>query len=298
LLATVAMVGVAATFCVLTLEPPEPNPFSPAFNPSAIGLSALPDMLYRVTAGLLPWRRTSPGEFWASFHTLWPSGSPWVLLVGSGLFVVVVCALLPAWRLMVVYVVAVVGLLMFQQARFEGSPRHWGHFFLLFVAASWLLRTAWPRRRHRLSTLALVGLLAVQAESFGVATALDTREVFSGGRDTAAFIRRQGLQDLPIVAGPDYHAVTVAGYLRRPFIAMETEETNQTVVFHNRRRTFSREGLLERAVAVSRERKSPVLLICFDVLPEPPGAKSTLLFASRQGIVEDEVFRVYRLEAL
>jgi hypothetical protein len=298
ILVTVGVVVATMIFCVLTLEPPEPNPFSPAFNPGAINFSALPDMLYRITAGFLPWRRYSLAEFWGTFCTLWDTHSAWPLFVGSALMVLALLALYPSWRLMLIYLGAVAGLLMFQQARFEGSPRHWGHFFMLFVAASWLLRVNFPRRRHRFSTALLVVILAIQAQSFGVATVIDTREVFSGGRDTAAFIEKAGLQDLPIVAGPDYHAVTVAGYLRRRFIAIETDETNETVVFHSRRRPFSREALVSRAVTESRERKSPVLLICFDVLPDPgPGATSSLLFASRQGLVADEVFRVYRVKA-
>ena len=298
ILGTVAITAAAAIFCVLTIEPPDPNPFSPAFNPAALTTSALPDMLFRVTAGFLPWRHYSMSEFWGAFYTLWDTKSVWPLYVGPGLLLLVLVALYPSWRLMLIYLGATATLLMFQQARFEGGPRHWGHFVILFVAASWLLRVAFPLRKHRLATIILVGILVFQTESFGIATVLDTREVFSGGRDAAAFIEKAGLQDLPIVAGQDYHAVTVAGYLRRRFIAMETDEVNETVVFHSRRRPFTREGLLNRAVVESRERKRPVLLIFYDTLPAPgPGATSTLLFASRQGIVEDEVFRVYRVQA-
>ena len=299
MLGALAIVAAGMAFCVLTLNPPEPNPFSPEFNLGAVTLAKVPDMLYRFTAGMLPWRRLSLSEFWGDFNTLWLAGSTWPTYVAGGLLLLVLVALYPSWRLMLLYVVAVALLLVFQQARFEGSPRHWGHFFLLFVAGSWLLRARFPRRRHWFSTALLAGLLLVQTQGFGVATVIDTREVFSGGRAVAAFIQKEGLQDLPIVAGQDYHAVTVAGYLRRPFIATETDETNETVVFHNRHRPFSREELVRRAVAESRERKSPVLMIFYDDLPDPgPGATSTQIFKSPDGIVGDEIFRVYRVEAL
>jgi hypothetical protein len=131
-----------------------------------------------------------------------------------------------------------------------------------------------------------------------VAMAFETKEIFSGGRETAAFIVEKGLQDLPIVAGPDYAAVTVAGYLRRPFIAHETEEINETVVFHSRRKQFSTGQLVDRSVAVARERKSPVLLISNQGLPDPPGGSTRVrLFTSRPGLVGDETFTVYRVEA-
>jgi len=135
-------------------------------------------------------------------------------------------------------------------------------------------------------------------EGFGVATIVETREVFSGGRDAAAFIRSQGLQDLPLLGGPDYMMATVAGYLRRPLFAAETEEFNQTVVFHTRRRGFSANELMNRAVAISRERKTPVVAVCIHPLPPPPpGATSALLFTSRPGSVADETFSVYRVQA-
>jgi len=298
ILVTVVIAAAVMLFCVLTIVPPEPNPFSPAFNFGSLTPAALPDMLYRLTAGFLPWRKFSMHAVWDGCTTLWENRSVWPNYVGGGVLLLATVALYRSWRFMLVYVVAVVTMLAFQQVRFEGSPRHWGHFFMFFVAGCWLARTQFPRRSHWLSTSLLIGLLALQTESFVVATVMETREVFSGGRETAAFIRREGLQDLPIIAGPDYFVVTVAGYLGRPYFTAETEEFNQTVVFHNRHRPFSTNDLMDRAVALSRERKSPVLIVCIHGLPDPPaGTTRTLLFTSRPGMVGDEVFSVYRLQA-
>jgi hypothetical protein len=298
ILATLVITSAVMLFCVLTIEPPDANPFSPGFNFSALTPAALPNMMYHVTAGFLPWREFSVNDFWNGFATFWDNKSIWPTYVGGGLLLLATLALYPSWRLMLVYFAAVTAMLAFQEVRFDGSPRHWGHFFMFFFAGCWLARTQFPRRSHWLSTLLLVGLLALQVRSLVLGAILETREVFSGGRETAAFIRREGLQDLPIVAGPDYFVVTVAGYLRRPFVAVETSEFNQTVVFHNRRRLFSPNDLMDRAVAISRERKSPVVVVCSQGLADPPaGTTRTLLFTSRPGLVADEVFSVYRVQA-
>jgi len=298
LFATLALVAGALVFCVLTINPPDPNPFSPGFNWAALTRAALPDMAYRITAGFLPWRHFSMSEFWAMFLTFWEPSSTWPTYVGGALLAVTLLALYPSWRLMLTYLGGVAGMLVFQQVRHEGVPRHWGHFFMFFIAACWLLRTTLPRRRHWLSTALLTGLCAVQVQSFLVATIIDTREVFSGGRETAAFIEHAGLQDLPIVAGPDYNAVTIAGYLRRPFHAAETEEFNETVVFHNRRRKFETPDLMARAIQVSRDHHGPLLLICNQGLPDPPaGVTRKELFRSRPGTIADETFTVWRLDA-
>jgi hypothetical protein len=147
----------------------------------------------------------------------------------------------------------------------------------------------------------LLGLLAVQVQPFVIATIIDTRYPFSGARETAAFIKQAGLQDLPLVGGPDYNMSTVTGYLRRPFYAAETEEINETVVFHARRRNFSPTELMDRAVQVARERKSPVVVVLVSLyyLPSPPaGFKCERLFTSQISTVRDETYDVYKLEQI
>jgi hypothetical protein len=154
------------------------------------------------------------------------------------------------------------------------------------------------KRSHWLSTAMLTGILAIQSRSFVAAAVFDTREVFSGARDTAAFIRGAGLQDLPIAGGPDFYVAAVAGFLHRPFYAAETAEFDDNVVFHNHRRPFSEYELMNRAVAILRERQSPVLIVTTQGLPDPPaGITRTLLFTNRPCIVGDEIFFVYRLQA-
>lgn len=292
------IVGIAVVFFALYSDPPDPNPFAPGFVWDSLTLKAVPRMLFRVTTGYLPWSAKWVTDFWWHSQDFW---EPKILLsacVGAGILVWALLALYPSWRLMVAYAGCIVGIQIFEQIRHEGGARHWGHFFMFFVACAWLRSLAHPRRSKWPATLLILGAVAFQTPTFVAYTVVDTREVFSGGRDTAAFIRRAGLQDLPMVAGPDFLAVTVAGYLRKPFYACETDEINETVVFHGRRRRFSTEDLLNKAVSVSREFKRPVLLVSNQpVPPPPPGVTCADLFSSRPGTVTDEVFHVYRLEA-
>jgi hypothetical protein len=295
---TVAVALAGMTFCVLTISPPDPNPFSPGFVFESIKLSALPDMAWRFVAGVLPWRVFTVNEFWAMSPTFWPTTSPWPMYVGAGLLLLMLLALYPSWRLMLVYFMGVAGMECFQQARHEGMPRHWGHYFLSFVIVAWLARITFPKRSHWLSTLLLTGICALQVQAFVIATVIDTKNAFSGSRETAAFIERAGLQDLPIVGGPDYNVSAVAGYLRRNFYAAETEEVNQTVVFHSRRRPFSATELMDKAVRISRERKSPVVLVsAYPLAATPEGVTVEKLFSSRVSTVLDETFSVYKLTA-
>jgi hypothetical protein len=297
-LATVAIVGAAILFCLATIEPPDPNPYSPGFEWNQAKVSAIPRMLFRVTTGIVPWAPGWNPEFWWGTQVFWENNLLLAAGVGTALLVLALVALYPSWRLALVYAAATVTMAMFQQVRHEGCTRHWGHYFMFLVVCAWLARNALPHRRHLPATLLLSAIVLGQAPTLIAATVVDTRGPFSGGRETAAFIEQAGLQDLPIVAGPDFAMVTVAGFLRKPFFAHETDEINETVVFHGHHKPFSSDELMNKAIAVSREKKSPVLLVCTRQLPDPPARTTrTLLFTSRpKPVVSDEVFSVYRLE--
>jgi hypothetical protein len=299
LIVTVVSVLGTMLFCVLTIDPPDPNPFSPGFWFWALTpKKSLLEMLFRFMAGFLPWRSFSREAMFTTYalsddRALWAN-----IFFGVTVLVLALLSLARSWRLLLVYVGAIATMDLFMSVRWDGSLRHWGHFMMLLVAECWLLRTTFPRRKHWVSTVFVSAALVFQLGAAAASVVVDTKEVFSGGRDTAAFIVREKLQDLPIVAGPEFAADTVAGYLRRPFYAHETEEFNQTVVFHGRRKNFSGAELVRRSVEVARERRSPVLVITTLPLPDPPpGTTRTLLFSSRPGVMTDEIFQVYRVEA-
>jgi hypothetical protein len=287
-------VGVA--FFAWSVEPPDPNPFAPAWNFSGLTVDALPQMLGRVLDGMVPLRPFTI-DFWYRWAAYWNRFPEAIPFVAGGLLIAAAAVLYRSWRLVCFYVAAVVMMIVVQQARYGGSPRHWGHFFMALIAASWLLRILEPRRRHLPSLILLLVLSAVQVQSFLAATAVDTQYPFSGGRDAAAFIRNAGLQDWPLVAGPG-QALTVAVYLRRPFYNMETEEVEETVAFHARRKNFSGPEFLAKAIGVSREQHHVVLVVTgIPMMPPPPGVRVHLLYTSPRATIDDEEFRVYTLDA-
>ena len=76
----------------------------------------------------------------------------------------------------------------------------------------------------------------------------------------------------------------------------------ETVIFHARRRKLPvpvlRQALIDKAVTVSRERRSPVLLISTIAIPPPQrGATSRLLYRGGRGAVPDEHFDIYEVRA-
>lgn len=279
-----------------SVEPPDPNPFAPAWNFAAINLEALQVMSTRVVDGMVPLRPFKI-DFWFRWAFFWDRFPGAIPVLAAGSLAAAAAVLYRSWRLVCCYLVAVLMMILVQQARYGGSPRHWGHFFMALIGASWLLRTLMPHRRHLPSLILLLVLCGVQLQSFLAATAVDTHYQFSGGRDAAAFIRKAGMQDWPLVAGPG-QALTVAVYLRRPFYNMETEEVEETVAFHTRRKNFSGTDFLAKAIAVSREHRHAVVVVTGQQLPPPPpGVRARLLYTSPHCTIDDEEFRVYSLDA-
>jgi hypothetical protein len=296
--ALAALVVLAAfAFCVASIEPLDPNPYVGAWNFSQLTDAwALRFALTRVLDGLAP-LRPFVVDFWGRGIETWVLHKELPPYCGAVLLLAAVGVLYRSWRVTLFYVVAVLVMQVTQTARYWGNPRHWGHYFMALVVASWLLRTRAPRQLHKPSLVLLTLLCCFQFQGFVVATVMDTREVFSGGRDAAAFIRGAGLQDLPLVAGPAIFQ-TPASFLHRPFYCVENEEVEEIAAFHARRGPFSTGALLAKAMAVSRDHHSPVVVITWmDVLPPaPPEVRVRLLTTTRPGIV-DEQFRVYLLDA-
>ena len=292
----VVLVVAAFAFCAWSVEPFDPNPYVGSWNFSELGWPALVPGLNRVLDGMAPLRPFAV-DFWGRVSELWSKYPAPMPYCGAILLLAAVGVLYRSWRVTLFYVLAVLVMQVSQIARYWGSPRHWGHYFMALVVACWLLRTLMPRRRHTPSLVLLTVLCCFQFQGFLVATLVDTREVFSGGRDAAAFIRKAGLQDLPLVAGPAIFQ-TPATFLRRPFYCVENEEVEETIAFHTRRQAFSPEALLAKAIAVSRQHHGPVVVITWmGVLPQaPPGVRASLLATTRPGIVEEQ-FRVYLLDA-
>ena len=295
-LAAGLVVVAALGFCAWSLQPMDPNPFSPGWNFAGFDEHGFRQILDFVLDGMAPLRPFTV-DYWSHRLAYWERVPEAIPYVGGGLLLASAAVLYRSWRVALFWFASVAMFAVIQLARYAGGPRHWAHYFLVVVAACWLLRNLAPRRCHVPSLVLLLALCGFQAEGFLAATVEDTREVFSGGRDAARFIRRAGMQDLPLVAGGG-QALTVAVYLRRPFYNMETEEVEETVAFHARRKPFDARELVTKAIAVSREHHSPVTLVSNQPLPPvPPGVTARLLFISRAGTIGDEVFRVYAFDA-
>jgi hypothetical protein len=292
-----AIVAASFAFFVYSTVPPDPNPYTPAWKFAALHDPGIAGALRKLVYALLPVRRFSDPGYWSdqSLGLFWDQHPTFLVLVGASLALAMPLALLPGWFEAAGLSVGLISMSAFLLVRYGFSMRHIGNLFIFFVGACWIRRLSAPRRKHLLSTVLLTVIGLVQLESFLAAASEEKTYVFSGGLEMAARIEKAGLQDLPLVAGPDAYISTVAGYLDRPFISAETEEINETVVFHGSLHGFSAERLLKRAAAEVQAKQRPVLVLSNRPLPRPNGGRQ-LSFLWRTAGGNGESFWLYRMQ--
>ena len=128
----------------------------------------------------------------------------------------------------------------------DGS-RHYGYYFLLVIASVWLaLSNQKTESSSSIQTnLFREGNLFYFPRLFTICLAIhmvvgvhmvvnDFLLPYSGGKETAQYIRNKGWQDVPIFATRDVEVATVAGYLDREFYLPEIKGYGSYAQWANR----------------------------------------------------------------
>jgi hypothetical protein len=199
------------------------------------------------------------------------------------------------------FATAYIGVLLFAYLwNFPGHARHHGVLFLMLIASVWISRVRDPRRtrRSRLWT----ALLVVNAVA-GLMTLFSELRPFSQGRNVAAWLQQNNLDDAFLLGSRDTPTSTVAGYLRRPIYYLECECLGTFIVWNTRRQAhlppaeFGRR--LVRALDGST-RRDAILIVNRKLRPEAEAAATprlsfTMLQAFQGAAVTDENYVVYRV---
>jgi hypothetical protein len=279
-------------FAVASTVPPDPNPTARGWDFTTLNWDGLRIALQRTVHALLPVRAGDDELYWGHTDHFWRDHATATSILGLAMIVLILLALWPRWSLMAAFAIGFALISVFPLIRHGAFIRHIGHLYILVIGVLWI-RRLWPPRGHVLSTALLMTIAAFQLQSLWAATSLERKVVFSAGQAMAQRIEQAGLSDMPVVAGPDWVAITVMGIIGRNFISSETEELNQTMTFHGRRRPYSPAGLIARATTEAQTRQSAVLVLT-DAPLTPAGNKVTLLFNEIGG--NGESYWLYRVD--
>ena len=157
--------------------------------------------------------------------------------------------------------------------------------------------TRWERAFSILFTLILVchfigGIIAIR---------MDNRYIFSCGKQTAAAIKAQGMQEMPMVGDTDFAVSTVVGYLERAAIYYPRGRRFGSFIRWDSARTAEvpTADVLEAAKTLSMETSQAVLIILNRAVSARLQERYRLIDVARftGSTISDEAFYLYRVPA-
>lgn len=290
-----ALLAVSILFVYFTTLTPTDGWFAKNWN-FAVDSQAVVTAFIRFTKGMLPIPDWTLFEYWNSYrYAQDPLFLPWVSRSGMILFIACIAIFSTRPTLAVAFVVATGLMMLVQHAKYEGYTRHFGHFFLLFLACIGLLFKHCPPRRWFGAQILLIAVLIPGIVGGSIAVTLGWKRHFSSSHMTAEFLQNKGMEKRPIIGLGDHPVSGVSAYLKTEIYYLDTHEWGQSVTFHNRRDFNAAANILE--VVRSLERKTgkiPIIVSNVECCETRAKDFSIVeIFRAPYTVVSDERLRVY-----
>ena len=300
-----ALIGIGIATSVLQLNPPSDTGFAVEWK-LAYESAHLSDVIKLISRAFLPIPEFTL-NFWNKHQIETYSLFQSIQIPFCGLLLLFsVLLLLKRPTALLIYLIAIVGLLVFFYVKYYGSMRHHGFLFITLLMTGWIYKDC-PEINlrpkilndlpQRLFSPFFTFIFICHFIGGITAIGLEHRHVFSYGKQVAEYIRENDMQDRQMVGEIDYAASTIVGYL----------EIDQIYYVHgNRFGSFVRwddirvsdvtdAQAIEAAVTLRAETFDDVLLIMNRALdPELIAQHNlTLLTEFTGSIVGDEGFYLY-----
>ncbi|AKG20698.1 hypothetical protein [Calothrix sp. 336/3] len=223
------------------------------------------------------------GRLFGSYLLIIPTRKRWLDLIVCG-----VVALLIAFLTLVklskkpfpffFYSAGTSIILMFTYLRFSGMPRHFGHLYLVFIAALWLAKyypdsnfliqkvpffNKFNQTAHKWHNIVFMVILSVQFCGGIYAFSRDLIIPFSAARETANYLQKSQLANEFIVASRDANMAALSGYLNRKLYYPELQKMGSYTLFKGSRQPVEQAEVLRQITVLLKNQpeKKKMLLI-------------------------------------
>ena len=170
------------------------------------------------------------------------------------------------------YLVGTIEIIFFTYVKFLGSQRHYGHLYIILIAAFWLsayysnyslikLNKTWLKFVQRNKKKFLIFILICQIISGIVSFSRDLFVPYSASRATANFIKKQQFTNTFIVGSQDFTITPIAGYLNTKIYYPESKKLGSFVLFNSQRKEVSTEDILSQINQIINQENNNILLI-------------------------------------
>ncbi len=295
--------GGIAVAMILTSPPPDSLPHMLAWNTSLLGAP-----LERMVSAI--WKAYMPipliPHFW---NTNLLDELPRIHLGGVilesrdiqamlsvGLLVTAALMLSRTPSVMLLYLVATSGLVLFMHLKVNHGIRHSGHLFLVLVACLWFSLAERPCQLAGARRGGVAGMVTVLFAGHMVATALaastDLMYPFSASKEAAEFIERRGLTDSTMVGSKYDIASAVANYLNHPVYYAEQKQVGTFVRWKERRTRVTPAEVVRTAHELaSMNHTDIVMIVSYDLGADGVGIMELASF--QQSILKEERYWLY-----
>ncbi len=285
--------GVYAALLVVSLLIIHP-PVDAGFHPEWFGKAAAGSIaaaLSQMTLGLMPLQVAGTNLWSESWRNGgWGAAYPMAALAYMA---VLTAALWSRKDVLLFFWSANLALFCFSLFKYFGYPRHAGHYFLVLVAAAWLIGVAGSGSSwRRWANLVWIFLISAQA---AVGLYVSWRDIvlpFSGAPEATRYIVNNNLTFYPLAAYPSHPASAVAGYLGKSIYYLSYQRFGTNVIWNDQQRALTPPELNRdlRNYACKEDQK---VLFITNQGSEIETAGMQLLHQTSSAMVADEQFFLY-----
>ncbi|MDZ8083117.1 MAG: hypothetical protein RMX35_29140 [Nostoc sp. DcaGUA01] len=225
----------------------------------------------------------SIGRIFGSYFLIIPQHKKWLDLIICGIITLFI-AILTLIKLskkpvpLFLYMIGNCIIFAFTYLRFTGMPRHFGHLYLILIAALWLgsyyqeslvllnkfsIHPNSITFVHKWHHIALMLILYVQLLGGIYSFSRDLVLPFSASRETAQYIQKAGLDNEFIVASRDANMAPLSGYLNRKFYYPELQKMGSFTLFNKGRQDVEQAEILRQINSLfkNQSEQKKILLI-------------------------------------
>ncbi|QCS50637.1 hypothetical protein FEK30_15055 [Picosynechococcus sp. PCC 11901] len=265
----------------------------------------------------------SIGRIFGGYFLIIPNSKKWLDLVICDSIIVLALAVF-AFSLikkpvaLFFYIVGNLQLLAFTYFRFIGAgPRHFGHFYLILVAALWLAKIS-PESDYFLRKADKVNILNISPKAvakysniiFTVILCIhfltgitygyirDLIIPYSASKETALYIQVNNLEDQFIVASQDAKMAALSGYLERKFYYPELKQMGSFTLFKEPRTIVEHDEILRQIqdLLISQNIPEILLILNQELEAEQNDLKIDKINSFERAWIDTERYHLYWVE--
>ena len=241
-------------------------------------------------------------------------------VISLWLFVFVATLLIKQPVALFLYIFGSLEILSFTYIKFLGATRHYGHLYILLIAALWIANyypksdllfelftifpsglkkivMAWTQFVKKSKTAFILIILYAQLAGGIVAFSRDLLIPYSASRETANYIKNQQLEQMFIVGSRDANVSPICGYLNRKFYYPESQGMGSFVLFNRKRKDVDSTAVLAQVSQIIKQ-QSNILLILNDELKISRDDLSVSFLAKfTKSFIGNEKYYLYRVSS-